>query len=233
MKGLAPGRPGVWLLPLLAALAGCGAGGAHRPPALGQGASFEALYRQNCSGCHGREGRLGPAPPLNDPLFLALVPDAELLRVVTEGRPGTPMPAFAEDRGGPLTDDQVRVLARGIKARWAEAGEAPEGAPPYSAGQGLGDKDRGLAVFARACAGCHGSDGRKDGMEVRDPAFLELTSDQALRRIVITGRPDLDMPDYAGKARRGPDYQPLTAAEVADLVALLGYWRQGGTADGK
>ena len=37
-------------------------------------ASFETLFKQNCSGCHGREGKLGPAPPLNDSLFLAIVP---------------------------------------------------------------------------------------------------------------------------------------------------------------
>jgi cytochrome c oxidase cbb3-type subunit III len=37
-------------------------------------ADFNVLFKNNCSGCHGAEGKLGPAPPLNDPLFLALVP---------------------------------------------------------------------------------------------------------------------------------------------------------------
>ena len=60
--------------------------------------SFGALFQKNCSGCHGADGTLGPAPPLNDRLFLALIPDAELDHVITAGRPGTLMPAFATER---------------------------------------------------------------------------------------------------------------------------------------
>ena len=44
------------------------------------------LYRRNCAGCHGADGKLGPAPPLNDPIFLAIVADDELLQVITDGR---------------------------------------------------------------------------------------------------------------------------------------------------
>ena len=47
--------------------------------------NFDALYATNCAGCHGADGKLGPAPPLNDPLFLAIVPEAELLRIISEG----------------------------------------------------------------------------------------------------------------------------------------------------
>ena len=56
---------------------------------------FGVLYRNNCAGCHGADGTLGPAPPLNDSLFRAIVPTEEIERVLTFGRPGTPMPAFA------------------------------------------------------------------------------------------------------------------------------------------
>ena len=73
-----------------------------------------------CAGCHGADGRLGPAPPLNDSIFLAIVPDAELLRLVNEGRAGTPMPGFSQQHGGPLTDEQVRAVAEGIKPYFAE-----------------------------------------------------------------------------------------------------------------
>ena len=87
------------------------------------------LY-QNCAGCHGADGKLGPAPPLNDKLFLALIADAELQRVITEGRPGTLMPAFATAKGGTLTAEQLSVLADGIKSRWGSVESAPSGAPP-------------------------------------------------------------------------------------------------------
>jgi mono/diheme cytochrome c family protein len=250
------GRPLVTLSPChlvtlsLLLVAGCDLPGrpnpADRPVPADQVLDFDALYATRCAGCHGADGKLGPAPPLDDPLFLAIVPDAELLRVITEGRAvspaqKSPMPAFADVRGGPLTDAQVTVLAEGIKTRWGPPASPAGSLPPYlaSAGTGGGNKDGGAGVFARACAGCHGEEGEgieRDGRlrrQINDPAFLALISDQALRRFVITGRPDLGMPPYDGKDERPPDFRPLTAAEIDDLVALLAYWRQGGTANGK
>ena len=47
-----------------------------------QVADFDVLYKTHCAGCHGADGKLGPAPPLTDPLFLAIVHDGELLRVI-------------------------------------------------------------------------------------------------------------------------------------------------------
>src|SRR6516225_4484464 len=116
------------LLPLLIVLAaGCDLPGKpsedDRPKPADKVMDFGILYQTRCAGCHGADGKFGPAPPLNDPIFLAIVPDADLLRVISEGRSVTegqksPMPAFARERGGPLTGDQVKVLAQGIKKRW-------------------------------------------------------------------------------------------------------------------
>jgi cytochrome c oxidase cbb3-type subunit III len=85
-------------------------------------------------------------------------------------------------------------------------------------------------VFARACADCHGEDGRGGGSAgaINEPSFLALISDQALRRLIITGRPDLEMPDYAHADGRDPDFRPLTSQEVDDLVDLLAFWRTSG-----
>jgi mono/diheme cytochrome c family protein len=233
------------LLVLAALAVGCDLPGKpkedDRPKPADQVIDFGALYAARCAGCHGAEGNLGPAPPLNDPIFLAIVPDAELLHVVSEGRSISPgqkslMPSFAHDRGGPLTSAQVKVLAEGIKMQWkpsaAPPGSLPEYlGPPASSG---GKKDAGARAFARACAGCHGSHGQgeKDGHPltggaINDQAFLELISDQALRRIIITGRPDLGMPAYDDNKGRTPDFRALTAQEIDNLVALLRCWRQG------
>jgi cytochrome c oxidase cbb3-type subunit 3/ubiquinol-cytochrome c reductase cytochrome c subunit len=195
-----------------------------------------------CAGCHGVDGKLGPAPSLNDPIFLAIVPDAELRRVISEGRAvsanqRSPMPAFARARGGPLTEAQVQVLADGIKKRWkpAAAGEAP---PPYltPGSTWIGKQDEGARVFARACAGCHGREGQgsENGGQpvgaINEPAFLALISDTALRRTMITGRPDLGMPAYNGNDGRPDDFRPLTSVEIDNLLALLTSWRQAGAA---
>jgi len=150
------------------------------------------------------------------------------------------MPAFARDRGGPLTGEEVKVLAAGIKKRWGPPASPAGSPPPYLAPSGTaGKKDEGARVFARACAGCHGKDGQgveRDGRlrrKINDPAFLALISDQELRRYAITGRPDLGMPPYDGKDGRPPDFQPLTSEEIDGLVQLLACWRLGGPAQGR
>jgi mono/diheme cytochrome c family protein len=235
-------KTGWCLLSLLAVLgAGCDPPGrprpGDRPIPEDQVTDFDTLYRTRCAGCHGAAGKFGPAPPLNDALFLAIVPDDELLRVIREGRAvspaqKTPMPAFARERGGPLTAQQVEALAKGIKARWG--GEAPKDAPPpYLAPKKTGDKERGAKLFDLACVGCHGNKGRgaEQAGAVNDRAFLALISDQELRRIIITGRADLGMPDYSSADWRSPKFETLTSEQINDLVALLASWRHGGSAN--
>jgi len=221
-------------LPLSLLLAGCGKPNpADRPLRPEQVTDFAVLYGQHCAGCHGADGKLGPAPPLNDPLFLAIVPDDVVQGTIAGGRSGTPMPAFAPDRGGPLTDAQVTILAQGIKKRWPAAKDQ-SAIPPYLAPAQPGDVTRGGLIFGRACGACHGfvgqggKHGDQDVGAVNDHAFLALISDQALRRLIITGRPDLGMPSIAGAEGRPQGWKPLTSQEAADLVALLAYWRQGG-----
>jgi cytochrome c oxidase cbb3-type subunit III len=237
---------------------------ADKPVPADRVVEFGVLYRQNCAGCHGADGKLGPAPPLNDSLFRAIVSEEDLEGIVTSGRKKTLMPAFAKENGGVLTAVQIQVLvkeikgipykvvekqeggvakveivpdAAGIAPKWGTPGKPPDGVPSYreqsasSNGGGAGNEKKGATAFARACAVCHGDHGQgiAKGGEMRrtlhDPVLLGLTSNQALRRYVITGRPDLGMPSY-DKARPGnPDFVPLTDQEVADLVVLMASWR--------
>ena len=214
-----------------AALAGCDAlPGKPRPGAHdvapSQVVAFDVLYAQHCAGCHGVDGRLGAARPLNDPVFLALVPRERLRQVIARGVPGTAQPPLGQSAGGELTDAQIEALVQGMIGAWARPDAARDAAlPPYDAetarakGSGPGDPERGKAVFAAVCAGCHGPDGRggpKAGSIV-DPSFLNLVSDQGLRTTVIAGRPDLGMPDWRGSGA-GPPLQPQ---QISDVVAWL------------
>jgi mono/diheme cytochrome c family protein len=195
-----------------------------RPEAI---KDFTTLFERNCRGCHGADGVGGPAPPLNDPLFLAIVPEAELRRVITEGRKDTMMPPFARTRGGSLTDEQVEILVRNLHAptKWKKP-EAPKGVPDYLASN-RGNAEDGAAVFEMNCASCHGDKGQGSmAGPLKDPAFLALASDQLLRRIVITGRHDLGMPPY--DQRDYKNFKPLTNQDVADVVAFLATWRKPG-----
>ena len=197
---------------------------------------FGELYAQRCVGCHGADGNLCPGPPLNDPLFIALVSDDELTSVIAKGRHGTLMPAWSQSAGGPLTDEQVSILATGLKQpSWRPMSDAKSpsdfpNAPPLlpPANTATGSLEAGEKVFAAACADCHGKhgEGAKVGGAINDPAFLALMSDQVLRRYIITGRPDLGMPNFADSKGRGKDFTPLTAQQVTDLAALLASWRE-------
>jgi len=186
--------------------------------------SFTALYGGNCAGCHGADGRLGGSRPLNDPLYLALVPRERLREVIARGVPGTAQPAFAPSSGGALTDAQIDALVRGLAEAWGRP-DAVKGLelPPYAA-QSAGDPERGKAVYAGACAGCHGVDGRggPKGGAVADPSYLALVTDQYLRTTVIAGRADLGMPDWRDYVQG----QPLTAQQIGDVVAWLGSERR-------
>src|ERR1700748_2959788 len=77
-------------------------------------ADFGTLYAQNCAGCHGTDGRGGPAIALADPVYLAVVDERSMKTKIAQGVPGTSMPAFAQSAGGILTDKQVEVLTSGI-----------------------------------------------------------------------------------------------------------------------
>jgi len=122
----------------------------------------------------------------------------------------------------------VQVLAGGLKTHWRPT-EPPGGElPPYLVAAKANPDDttgvvqRGAASFARACAGCHGAKGEGDSAgAIADRAFLALISDEALRRLIITGRPDLEMPNYTQTDGRADDFRPLTSAEINDLVAYI------------
>jgi mono/diheme cytochrome c family protein len=202
---------------------------------------FVYLFNQNCAACHGpvvhgqpEVGAKGnPAPPLNDPLFLAIVPDDVLRHVIARGRPGTLMAAFGDAHGGSLTSEQVDLLASEIRKRWGGTKpKLPSPLPNYLVSGG-GSVQRGEKVFGMACAVCHGEkgEGTSKAQAINDPAFLALLSDQALQRIIITGRPDLKnpMPNYAERGPRDEDFSPLTNRDITDLVALLASWRERGT----
>ncbi len=91
-----------------------------------------------------------------------------------------------------------------------------------------GGQESGATLFAQICASCHGEEGKGqqgDAGPLHSAAFLGLTSDQALRRIAVTGRPDLGMPDYRKLGAQRPSGQALDSREVADIVAYLASWR--------
>ena len=180
---------------------------------------FSTLYRENCAGCHGAEGRGGAAIALADPVYLAIADDAAIRKVTANGVRGTPMPAFAESAGGMLTDKQIDVITSEIRSRWSRRGILDAANPPSYAAKSSGDAMRGEVAYKTYCESCHGSGGSggAKGSAITDDSFLALVSDQGLRTIVITGRPELRAPDWRGNVPG----KPMSDQDVTDVVAWL------------
>jgi mono/diheme cytochrome c family protein len=184
--------------------------------------NFSDLYNENCAGCHGKDGKSGAALALNNPVYISIIDDGSMTKIIAQGVPATAMPPFAQSSGGTLSDAQIAIIVDGIRKRWSAAG-ATTGAPPYLA-VSAGDPTRGAQVYANFCQSCHGVDG-KGGIvrgSIVDGSYLALISDQDLRAIVIAGRPDLGHPDWKGYVAG----QPMTDAQVSDVVAWLASKRQ-------
>jgi cytochrome c oxidase cbb3-type subunit 3 len=210
----------VLLLPacLVVLLVGCGHA-TEKYVLPDQVTEFPVLYKDNCAGCHGRDGRLGAARPLNDSLYLAVIGKDRMREVIAKGVPGTAMPPFAQNGGGTLTDQQITILADQIEARWSRPHDyAGVTLPPYSAD--LGDARAGEAVFKTQCSRCHGDNGTGAagrGGSVIEPALLSLESNQSIRTTVIVGRADLGCPNWKSDS---PGHA-MTPQQISDVVAWL------------
>jgi cytochrome c oxidase cbb3-type subunit 3 len=180
---------------------------------------FKVLFGENCSGCHGNDGKGGAAIALADPVYLAIADDTVVRHATADGISGTSMPAFAQSAGGMLTDKQIDALVQGMRQRWAQP-DALRGAnpPPYSSSD-PGDVSRGSAAYAEFCSSCHGAGGRggQRASSIVDGSFLALLNDQELRTIVIVGRPELGAPDW----RANVPGKPMSPQDVSDVVTWL------------
>jgi cytochrome c oxidase cbb3-type subunit 3/ubiquinol-cytochrome c reductase cytochrome c subunit len=224
-----------WTLGALLACSGCSyVPGAPRESADGprpdQQLDFHILYKQNCAGCHGENGRGGAAIALNNPPFLAIAGAQNLRTATAKGIAATMMPAFAQSSGGMLTDAQIDALVQGMLREWARPSEFSAALPAY-ASDTPGNSADGQKAYEAACARCHGADGTgiktpsttSTGQQIAaphsivDPSYLALVNDQSLRSVVLAGHLDWNAPDWRS-------YIPghvLAPQEIADIVAWI------------
>jgi cytochrome c oxidase cbb3-type subunit 3 len=181
--------------------------------------AFGTLYAENCAGCHGAEGRGSAAIALSDPVYLAIAGDTVMRKVIANGVRGTSMPAFAQSAGGMLTDKQIDVITSGMRSSWSRPGILATANPPSYTATSAGNAGRGDLAYKTYCESCHGSGGRGSakGSAITDGSFLALVSDQGLRTVVITGRPELGAPDWRGDVAG----KAMSDQEVTDVVAWL------------
>ena len=78
----------------------------------------EQVYAERCGSCHGAQGEGVSAPALANPVLLATASDTLLRDVITRGRAGTPMLAYA-DTLSPQAIDDVTAFLRSRAAGWS------------------------------------------------------------------------------------------------------------------
>jgi cytochrome c oxidase cbb3-type subunit III len=188
-------------------------------PAPSEISDFRTLYAENCAACHGAEGWGGAAIALADPVYLAVVDEPSMRKVIANGVHGTSMPAFAQSAGGMLTDKQIDVIASGIRSRWSRPGILDGANPPPYVAKVAGNVKRGEASYQTYCSSCHGpqGEGGPKGSSITNDSFLALVSNQELRTVTIVGRPELGAPDWRGNVTG----KPMSDQEITDVVAWL------------
>jgi len=202
-----------------------GCGPAHGKPGPGPEVprpetmlDFPALYKDNCAGCHGANGKNGAAISLNNPVYLTIAGETHLQQTVSNGLPGKLMPPFGKSAGGTLTDQQVQAIVQGMLRQWRDSSQLTGQNPPSYLATLPAHAEDGLKAYGVYCARCHGASGEGNGKlgSIVDPSYLAIISDQNLRSIVIAGRPDEGMPDWRTDAA-----QPMTDQQITDILAWM------------
>lgn len=82
-----------------------------------------SLYAENCSVCHGAEGegRVGATLAQNWP---SIRPDLTIQATIANGVDGSLMPAWSQENGGPLNDQDIQDLTAYILS-WETSGNVP------------------------------------------------------------------------------------------------------------
>ncbi len=178
-------------------------------------AEGKALYDEYCALCHGENGAgyaADNASALGNQQFLATVSDELLHAGIERGRPGTPMAAYGAALGGPLNDQQIRLMITYLRSLQREA------SVELSDQRVVGDPARGAAVYAGQCASCHGDKGQgKTAQSLNNPVLLGTASDAFLRAAIVDGRAGTPMPAFDDR---------LESEQINDVTALIRSWQR-------
>lgn len=217
----------MFLVAVSVAMSGCGdllGKPGPEAPRPDQILDFATLYKQNCSACHGADGKNGAAIALANPVYLAWAGKNNLRQITTNGVPNTLMPPFGETAGGMLTDRQIENLVQGMLTKWGQLEILGDQNAPSYAAAAKGDAPLGKQAFGIFCSKCHGAGGNGASAagaatvgSITDPSYLALVSAQDLRTIVVVGMPSGQMPDWRGDLPG----RAMTDKEVTDVVAWL------------
>ena len=176
----------------------------------------EQAFMRNCGMCHGYEavGKVGVAPSLSNPDFLALATDKFIRTTVREGRLGTAMAPRREIGRQELTN--IIAYLRSLPER-----------PVVPIALDLekksrGDAENGRRNFSSYCSPCHGPNGAGyvelgTAPGIALPGFLHIASDDYIFQTVKGGRTGTPMRGFLGSL----GLANLTAQDIDDIIVFL------------
>ncbi|MBI2980599.1 MAG: c-type cytochrome [Chloroflexi bacterium] len=173
------------------------------------------LYSSVCATCHGAQGEgiVGPA------LKGTQLDDDTLQKFIARGIPGTAMPAWGKEDGGPFHQQQIKDLATFIK-NWDKVLSetpasltSPQQTMPSTTETTATD---GSKIFANRCSSCHGVNrqGTSGLAPALTPESLAALNDTTIKDTILNGRSGTAMPVFKGT---------LSPEEIDALLQFIKY----------
>jgi mono/diheme cytochrome c family protein len=180
------------------------------------------LYNENCAVCHGPngEGRVGAQLAKNWP---SIRPELTVKTIIENGVAGSPMPAWSQAKGGPLSAEDIDALVYYILS-W-QTGGFPQFTPPPTVTAHppitpipnvAGDPNLGAVLYGQNCAVCHGPNGEGRIGATLAKAWSGVRPDLLIKATIQNGVSGSPMPAWS-QAKGGP----LSDTDIDNLVAYI------------
>ena len=180
------------------------------------------LFVENCAVCHGDngQGRVGATLAKNWP---SIRPDLTIRTTIENGISGSPMPAWGQVNGGPLSAAEMEALVAYILS-WETGGPRDIPATPTYAPRPeitplpdvSGDPNRGAELFDQNCAVCHGANGEGRIGATLAKNFSSIRPDLTVKTTIANGVQGSAMPAWS-QANGGP----LSEQNLDDLTVFI------------
>ncbi|MEE9602172.1 MAG: c-type cytochrome [Thermoguttaceae bacterium] len=174
-----------------------------------------ALFRANCTGCHGSNGQGGEiGVSLRSPSLLAIASDDLLATTILRGRPNTAMPSWRQFDNRDVSDLLAFIRSwqplRSVRQEVLESDVLAAAVPPAN------HVATGRTLYRSRCVVCHGENGEGSiGPSLNNQSVLSVVSNAFLHDMIVRGRPGTAMPAW----------RQLSSEDVVDLIAFLRSWQ--------